>query len=57
MNLTHLEPIDCPLPNLHIFLACVISGIDLIFHSCYRDVVLTSWVAACVTAELAVVVR
>ena len=43
MNLSHLEPIDCPLPNLQIFLACVISGIDLIFHSFYRDVVLTSW--------------
>src|SRR6266403_413932 len=44
LNLSHLEPIDCPLPNLQIFLACVISGIDLIFHSFYRDVVLTSWV-------------
>jgi hypothetical protein len=33
LNLSHLEPIDCPLPNLQIFLACVISGIDLIFHS------------------------
>ncbi len=36
-NLSHLEPVDCPLPNLQIFLACVISGIDLIFHSCYRS--------------------
>ena len=44
MNLSYLEPSDCPLPNLHIFLACVISGIDLIFHSFYRDVILTSWV-------------
>ena len=43
MNLSHLEPIDCPLPNLQIFLACVISGIDLIFHSFYRTVGLTSW--------------
>src|SRR5882762_11924410 len=43
LNLSHLEPIDCPLPNLQIFLACVISGIDLIFHSFYRNVVLTSW--------------
>ena len=43
MNLSHLEPSDCPLPNLQIFLACVISGIDLIFHSFYRIVVLTSW--------------
>ena len=43
MNLSHLELIDCPLPNLQIFLACVISGIDLIFHSFYRMVVLTSW--------------
>jgi hypothetical protein len=44
LNLSHLEPIDCPLPNLQIFLACVISGIDLIFHSFYRIVVLmTSW--------------
>ena len=42
MNLSHLEPIDCPLPNLQIFLACVISGIDLIFHSFYRTVVLTA---------------
>jgi hypothetical protein len=30
-----------PLPNLQIFLACVISGIDLIFHSFYGKVVLT----------------
>ena len=43
MNLSHLEPIDCPLPDLRIFIACVISGIDLIFHSFYRKVVLTSW--------------
>ena len=43
MNLSHLEPSDCPLPNLQIFLACVISGIDLIFHSFYREVVLASW--------------
>jgi hypothetical protein len=43
VNLAHLEPSDCLLPNLQIFLACVISGIDLIFHSCYRAVVLTSW--------------
>src|SRR5258705_11321672 len=43
LNLSLLEPIDCPLPNLQIFLACVISGIDLIFHSFYRAVVLTSW--------------
>ena len=43
MNLSHLEPIDCPLPNLQIFLACVISGIDLIFHSFYGMAVLTSW--------------
>ena len=43
MNLSHLEPSDCPLPNLQIFLACVIFGIDLIFHSFYREVVLTSW--------------
>ncbi len=43
LNLSHLEPIDCPLPNLQIFFACVISGIDLIFHSFYRVVVLTSW--------------
>ena len=42
-NLSHLEPIDCPLPNLQIFSACVISGIDLIFHSFYRTVILTSW--------------
>src|SRR6266478_2917285 len=27
LNLSHLEPLDCPLPNLQIFLACVISGI------------------------------
>jgi hypothetical protein len=39
LNLSHLEPIDCPLPNLQILLACVISGIDLIFHSFYREVV------------------
>jgi len=31
LNLAHLEPIDCLLPNLQIFLACVISGIDLFF--------------------------
>jgi hypothetical protein len=37
LTLSHLEPIDCPLPNLQIFLACVISGIDLIFHSFYRE--------------------
>ena len=43
MNLSHLGPLDCPLPNLQIFLACVISGIDLIFHRFYRKVVLTSW--------------
>ncbi len=43
MNLSHLEPIDCPLPNLQIFLACIIAGLDLIFHSFYREVVLTSW--------------
>jgi len=30
-----------PLPNLQIFLACVISGSDLIFHSFYRAVLLT----------------
>ena len=36
MNLSHVEPIDCPLPNLRIFLACVIFGIDLIFHSFFR---------------------
>jgi hypothetical protein len=38
LNLTHLEPIDCPFPNLQIFLACVISEVDLIFHSFYRVV-------------------
>ena len=43
MNLSHLEPSDCPLPNLQIFIACVISGIDLIFPSFYRDVALTSY--------------
>jgi hypothetical protein len=32
-----------PTPTLQIFLACVISGIALIFHSFYRTVVLTSW--------------
>jgi len=30
---SHLEPIDCPFPTCQIFLACVISGIDLIFHT------------------------
>ena len=43
MNFSHLEPIDCPLSDLRIFIACVISGIDLIFHSFYCTVVLTSW--------------
>jgi len=32
-----------PTPTLQIFLARVIFGIDLIFHSFYREVVLTSW--------------
>jgi hypothetical protein len=33
LHLSHLELIDCPLPNLQISLACVISGIDQIAQS------------------------
>ncbi len=41
-NITQVtETFRLPLPNLQIFLACVISGIDLIFHSCYRSSVPT----------------